>query len=73
MDFLPQNGTALLPTVVKSITRLDSKSLSVYIDRFAPELVLRYSMNNLKQDGTRLNIPLFMADWTEQLLKVAKD
>ncbi len=72
MDFLPQNGTALLPTVVKSITRLNSKSLSVYIDRFAPELVLRYSMNNLKQDGTRLNIPLFLADWTE-LLKVAAD
>jgi len=73
VDFLLQNGTALLPAEVKSGTRLSGKSLSVYIDRFAPELALRYSMNNLKRDGGILNIPLFLSDWTKQLLKVAKE
>lgn len=73
MDFLLQNGTALLPAEVKSGTRLSGKSLSVYIDRFAPELALRYSMNNLKRDGGILNIPLFLSDWTKQLLKVTKE
>lgn len=73
VDFLLQNGTALLPAEVKSGTRLSGKSLSVYINRFAPELALRYSMNNLKRDGGILNIPLFLSDWTEQLLKVAKE
>ena len=52
---------------------LSGRSLSVYIDRFAPELALRYSMNNLKRDGGILNIPLFLSDWTKQLLKVAKE
>lgn len=62
-----------MPAEVKSGTRLSGKSLGVYIDRFAPAIALRYSMNNLKRDEAILNIPLFMADWTEQLLKVAKE
>lgn len=37
------------------------------------ELALRYSKNDLKRDGTILNIPLSLADWTEQLLKVASN
>jgi len=31
-------------------------------------LRVRYSLQNLKFDGDILNIPLFMADWSEQLI-----
>lgn len=72
VDFLLQDHAALLPVEVKSGTRLTGKSLGVYINRFHPELALRYSMNNLKRDGTILNIPIFLADWTEQLLRLSK-
>lgn len=68
VDFLLQNGTALLPIEVKSGTRLSGKSLGIYIGRFSPEVALRYSMNNLKRDGEILNIPIFLADWTDSLL-----
>ena len=27
-------------------------------------------MNNLKQDGAVLNLPLFLADWTGKVLKM---
>lgn len=69
VDFLLQNGTSLLPIEVKSGTRLSGKSLGIYIARFDTQLALRYSMNNLKRDGTILNIPIFLADWTKKIVK----
>jgi len=33
---------------------------------------IRYSLSNLKNDGRIVNIPLFLADWTGQLLKKTK-
>lgn len=27
-------------------------------------------MNNLKQDGAIINLPLFLADWTGKILKM---
>lgn len=70
VDFLLQDGTSLLPVEVKSGTRLSGKSLGIYMDRFPVELALRYSMNNLKRDDAILNIPIFLADWTDKLLKI---
>lgn len=70
VDFLLQDGISLLPVEVKSGTRLGGKSLGIYMNRFSPPLALRYSMNNLKQDNTVLNIPIFLADWTTRLLKL---
>ncbi|MCD8208600.1 MAG: ATP-binding protein [Bacteroidales bacterium] len=72
IDFLLQDGASVLPIEVKSGTRLSGKSLGIYVSRFAPPLAIRYSMNNLKQDGNILNIPLFLADWTPKLLQFAK-
>lgn len=70
VDFLLQDNASILPVEVKSGTRLSGKSLGIYIDRFAPGLALRFSMNNLKQDGAVLNLPLFLADWTGRVLKM---
>ena len=70
VDFLLQDNTSLFPVEVKSGTRLGGKSLGIYIDRFSPELALRYSMNNLKRDGAILNIPVFLADWTKRWIKI---
>lgn len=68
VDFLLQKDASIIPVEVKSGTRLGGKSLGIYIDRFNSNLALRYSMNNLKRDGTIINIPLFLADWTDKLL-----
>lgn len=72
VDFLLQYNTSLFPIEVKSGTRLSGKSLGIYINRFGVDLALRYSMNNLKRDDTVLNIPIFLADWTEKLLMLLK-
>ncbi len=70
VDFLLQYGLSLSPVEVKSGTNLNGKSLGIYIKQYSPEIVLRYSMNNLRKDGIILNIPLFLADWTGKLLKI---
>lgn len=70
VDFLLQNNTSLLPVEIKSGTRLGGRSLGIYIDRFSVDLALRYTMNNLKRDDAILNIPIFLADWTQKLLKI---
>lgn len=72
VDFLLQDNTSLLPVEVKSGSRLNGKSLGIYIQRFDTGLALRYSMNNLKRDEVILNIPIFLADWTEKLLVLSK-
>lgn len=72
IDFLLQNQTDLLPIEVKSGVRLSGKSLGLYLRRFEPRLALRYSMNNLGQDGALLDIPLFLADWTPRLIELAQ-
>ncbi len=73
IDFLLQEGAAVLPIEVKSGTRLSGKSLGIYMDRFTPPLAIRYSMNNLKREGNILNIPLFLADWTPTLLRLVSE
>lgn len=70
VDFMLQDNIRLLPVEVKSGTRLSGKSLGIYINRFDARLALRYSMNNLKRNGTILDIPLFLVDWTEKLIKI---
>lgn len=70
IDFLLQNNTSLLSVEVKSGIRLRGRSLGIYIDRFAVQLALRFSMNNLKRDGAILNPPIFLADWTGKLLNI---
>lgn len=72
LDFLLQHNVLLLPVEVKSGTRLSGKSLGVYINRYNTDLALRYSMNNLRRDNVILNIPIFLADWTEKLLKLSR-
>lgn len=68
VDFLLQHGIRLSPIEVKAGASLNAKSLAVYTKTYRPELVIRYSMRNMKKDGLLLNLPLFMADWTKRLL-----
>jgi uncharacterized protein len=63
IDFLLQTATQIIPAEVKSENRVSGKSLSVYHKKFAPEIRIRFSMNNLNQENGLLNIPVFLADW----------
>ena len=55
--------------IVVSYHISDIKSVIHYEKLFQPAYLIRYSMLNLKQDGNLINIPLFLADKTKELLK----
>jgi len=68
VDFLIQHNTEIIPVEVKSAHSISGKSLHIYNEKYSPKLRIRYSFNNLKKDGNLLNIPVFLADWTREII-----
>lgn len=71
VDFLLQFPTEIVPVEVKADSRISGKSLSVYANKFAPDLKIRFSMNNLKINDGLLSCPIPLADWIDKLVKTA--
>ena len=73
VDFLIQRQNDIIPIEVKSDTNIRSTSLKKYAESFPAQtkLRVRFSMNNLRQDGDLLNIPLFLADRADALIGCA--
>ena len=72
VDFLVNDGLDALPMEVKSDERISGKSFAEYDKKYQPLLRIRYSLKNLKKDGNLLNVPLYLADWTKELVNIAK-
>ncbi|MBQ6800531.1 MAG: hypothetical protein IJP08_05435 [Bacteroidaceae bacterium] len=36
--------------------------------KYQPELRIRFSMKNLKRDGNLVNIPLYLANWMQNIV-----
>lgn len=68
VDFVLQNELDIIPVEVKSGVSVTGKSLTVYDSKYSPRYKLRYSMLNLSKNGTLINIPLPLADWTFDLV-----
>lgn len=73
VDFLIQRGNDIFPIEVKSESNINSRSLKKFKELFPNQtkLRIRFSLNNLKLDDDMLNIPLFMADYTDKLIELA--
>lgn len=73
VDFLIQRENDIFPVEVKSETNTTSKSLKKFKELFSDKVKLRirFSLDNLKLDDDMLNIPLFMADYTDRLIGLA--
>ncbi len=74
VDFAVQIENEIIPIEVKAVTSTDSRSLAAWAERFPEhgDLRVRFSMRNLKLDGRVLNIPLFMADRSVELIAMAR-
>lgn len=68
VDFLLQFPTTVVPVEVKADSRISGKSLSVYANKFAPTLKIRFSMNNLKINDGLLSCPIPLADWIDKIV-----
>ena len=72
LEFLIQYDNHIIPIDAKAGMNVASKSLAEYNKTFSPLLRLRYSMRNLTLDGNLLNIPIFLADRTIELVKMGE-
>ena len=65
IDFILDGGKRIIPVEVKAEINLKSKSLKTYKDKFNPEISLRTSMANYKQEEWLLNLPLYAIEQIE--------
>lgn len=59
IDFLIQKGMHVVPVEVKAEENLRAKSLKVYCDKYQPELAIRTSMSNYREQEWMVNMPLW--------------
>lgn len=77
VDFVIQRENDIIPIEVKPATDKNNVSLRKYKELFAEDysgkrcLRVRFSLRNLRFDQDVLNIPLFMADYADKLIKTA--
>lgn len=68
VEFIIQHASRVIPIEVKSGTSITGRSLIEYNKKYSPELRIRFSMLNLKKDDNFINLPLFLADKTMELV-----
>ncbi len=59
VDFLVDTGDAVIPIEVKAEVNLRAKSLKTYIEKFSPDIAIRTSMADYKQENRLINLPLY--------------
>lgn len=68
-----QRENDIIPIEVKSEANTASRSMKKFKELFPNQVKLRvrFSLNNLKLDDDVLNIPLFLADQADRLIRQA--
>ena len=59
INFVVDNGNAIIPIEVKAETNLKAKSLKMYQEKFQPKLSIRTSMTDYRREDWLLNLPLY--------------
>lgn len=59
IDFVVQDKNEIIPIEVKAEENVKSKSLKVYVEKFAPKKALRTSMNMYREESWMVNVPLY--------------
>ncbi|MFM7194341.1 MAG: hypothetical protein ACKOYP_06105 [Bacteroidota bacterium] len=54
---------------MKSDENIKSRSLGLYNQKFNPAIRIRYSLKNTDHQDNLLNIPLFLADYTREIIE----
>lgn len=63
VDFLIDNGNEIIPLEVKAETNLQAKSLKAFREKFKPDISVRTSMADYKEQDGLLNLPLYAIEY----------
>lgn len=58
-DFIIQKGKDAVPIEVKAGTNVHSQSLKAFVDKYHPNLAVRFSLLPYKEQEAIINIPLY--------------
>lgn len=59
VDYVVDTGELIVPVEVKAEVNLKAKSLKTFRDKFSPEISVRTSMANYKEEDWLINLPLY--------------
>ena len=62
LDFVLQQAQYIIPIEVKAEENLQAKSLRAYCDKYKPEIAIRSSMSNYREQDWMTNVPLYALD-----------
>lgn len=62
IDFLLDDGEKVVPVEVKAETNLQAKRLKSFREKYSPEISVRTSMSDYKNEDKLLNLPLYLID-----------
>lgn len=69
IDFVIQQSIYCIPIEVKAEENLKAKSLRAFCDKYRPEIAIRSSMSNFKEQEWMKNVPLYaLADQIKNIL-----
>jgi len=60
IDFLVQNEEGIIPVEVKAQENLQAKSLKLFCEKYHPDLAIRTSMSDYREQEWMVNIPLYL-------------
>ena len=60
IDFLIQKNSDIVPIEVKAEENLRARSLRAFKEKYQPEIAIRSSMSNYREQEWMTNVPLFM-------------
>lgn len=69
LDFLLQYHNQIIPVEVKSGKSHNHISLTKFHEKYNNEISICFSLDNLKKDGNIVNIPLYLVEYLDQILK----
>lgn len=69
VDFITDDGEKIIPLEVKAEENLKAKSLRVYCDKYKPEIAVRTSMTNYKEQEGLVNLPLYAIEEFDKVVK----
>lgn len=62
VDFILDSGEHIVPVEVKAKVNLKAKSLKTYREKFRPEIAVRTSMADYKEEDRLINLPLYAVE-----------
>lgn len=70
VEFVIQKDDKIIPIEVKAEDNVNGRSISVYNDKYSPELRIRYSMLNLQYNCGMLSCPSPLIGWLDEMLEI---